>query len=146
VLGPVHVVFCILMLNKEFSYEALHSVVFLWMCHAAFWFYMLCGVFLIETVGRSILEEIPLDVWKTPCDLSDINTHMCACAHNASSTNSRKFDFVSQYKCKCTEEEKIMAFNLRAVAQIERKFIMFCIMLWHLRLSIKGTCKWKLDS
>jgi len=71
---------------------------------------MLCGVFLIEVVGRSSsLEEIPVYVWKTSCDLSDINTHMCACAHNASSTNSGKFDFVSQYKCKSTEEEKTMA-------------------------------------
>jgi hypothetical protein len=70
---------------------------------------MLCGVFLIETVGRSsILEEIPLYVWKTPCDLPDINTHVCACVHNASSTNSGKFDFVSHYKCKSTEKEKSM--------------------------------------
>jgi hypothetical protein len=66
---------------------------------------MLCGLFLIETVGRgSIIEEIPLYVWKTPCDLSDINS---ACVHNASSTNNGKFDFVSHYKCKSTEEEKI---------------------------------------
>ena len=84
-LGPVHVVFCILMLNKEFLYETLHSVDV-----------QLC--ILIETVGRSsILEEIPQYVWKTPCDLSDINTHVCAYAHNASSTNSGKFDFVRHY-------------------------------------------------
>jgi hypothetical protein len=89
VLGPVHVVFCILMLNKEFSYDTLHSILFLRMCSCAFCFYMLCGVFLIETVGSgSILEEILLYVWKTPCVLTDINTHMCACAHNASSTSS----------------------------------------------------------
>lgn len=35
-LGPVHVVFCILMLNKEFLYEALHSVVFLCICSSEF--------------------------------------------------------------------------------------------------------------
>jgi hypothetical protein len=67
-------------------------------------------MFLIETLGRSsILEEIPQYIWKIPCDLPDINTHVCACAHNAGSTNSRKFDFVSHYKCKSTEEEKSMA-------------------------------------
>lgn len=135
VLGPVHVVFCIWMLNKEFSYETLHSAVFLWMCGSAFWFYMLCWVFLIEILCRSSILEEMLYMYGRHLVTYQIHTCTCVRVHTMQAAPTEEsWTLLVITDVNPQKKKKVWLLNLRAVAEIQRKFVMFCSILWHLRL------------